>query len=244
MTAFDALLEHLGASAGMGDLGQHLVRLIVASVAGGIVGFEREVRGRQAGWRTHMLVAVGSALVMIVSSAVATVDWPEGSKIQVDPARIAYGVMTGIGFLGAGVIVKQGMAIRGLTTAASLWCSAAVGLGAGLGLHGLALVSALLLLLVLWALNLVERLLPKPLYRCLTVRCPWGKDCVRAIVALAEQRGVRVHNASFVRSDDLGSADISVHISYKRPETYEALERELMVGVESYDLIATTEIEN
>src|SRR5262245_58973548 len=110
-------------------------RLTMAAIAGGLAGLEREIRGRQAGFRTYLLVCVGSALVMIVSAAVAVHPWEShgkpGVNINVDPARIAYGVMGGIGFLGAGVIIQHKGSIRGLTTAAGLWCIAAVGLAAG-----------------------------------------------------------------------------------------------------------------
>src|SRR3954468_5510383 len=105
------------------------MRLVLAVVAGGLVGLERELRGRQAGFRTYILVCMGSALVMIVSVEMAVHHWqPQtaGVNINVDPGRIAYGVMTGIGFLGAGVIVQSHSgAVRGLTTAAGLWCIAA-----------------------------------------------------------------------------------------------------------------------
>src|SRR5688572_425765 len=95
------------------------LRLICAVVAGGLVGLEREVRGRQAGFRTNVLVCLGSALVMIVSIHFAYVPWPQhaGVNINIDPARIAYGIMTGIGFLGAGTIVHSKGSVRGLTTA-------------------------------------------------------------------------------------------------------------------------------
>src|SRR5438874_10838286 len=96
--------------AGLSPPVEAFVRLILAGVMGGLVGIERELRGRQAGFRTYLLVCVGSALVMIVSAQMAIHPWQaqtknEGVNINVDPARIAYGVMTGIGFLGAGVIV-------------------------------------------------------------------------------------------------------------------------------------------
>src|SRR3954470_5425674 len=112
---------------------EDFLRLVLAGAMGGVVGIEREVRGREAGFRTYLLVCVGSALVMLVSVQMAIHPWQaqsknEGININVDPARIAYGVMTGIGFLGAGVIVHQKGAVRGLTTAAGLWCMAAVGL--------------------------------------------------------------------------------------------------------------------
>src|SRR3954462_13102217 len=108
------MLEHLDSLItakmhGLGWPGEAFVELLLAALAGGMVGLERELRGRQAGFRTNILVAVGSALVMIVSTRVAEHPWhPSGPgvNINVDPARIAYGVMTGVGFLGAGLIVQ------------------------------------------------------------------------------------------------------------------------------------------
>src|SRR5256885_15963979 len=107
-------LEHLNQflaswAAALGPTGEGFLRLFLAAIAGGLVGLERELRGRQAGFRTYLLVCLGSALVMIVSTEFGVHHWTaqtpnQGVNINVDPARIAYGVMTGIGFLGAGVI--------------------------------------------------------------------------------------------------------------------------------------------
>src|SRR3954471_8155702 len=101
---------------------EHVLRLLLAATAGGLIGIERELRGRQAGFRTNLLVCLGSALVMIVSVNFAIHRWQaqsanQGININIDPARIAYGVMTGVGFLGAGTIVQHRGSIRGLTTA-------------------------------------------------------------------------------------------------------------------------------
>src|SRR5687767_2930095 len=138
------MLEHLDTliTSRLHSLGwpaEAFVELLLAAFVGGMVGLERELRGRVAGFRTNILVAVGSALVMIVSNRVAFHDWtpPPGQnvEIQIDPARIAYGVMGGVGFLGAGIIVQHRGNVRGLTTAAGIWCVAALGLSAGLGLY-------------------------------------------------------------------------------------------------------------
>src|SRR5438046_2452662 len=129
-----------------------LLRLVLAMIAGGLVGLEREMRGRQAGFRTNLLVCLGSALVMLVSNSVALAIWhtpAERININIDPARIAYGVMTGIGFLGAGAIVKSGTSVRGLTTAAGLWCVAAIGLAAGFGMYLIVFMATALVLLAL-----------------------------------------------------------------------------------------------
>src|SRR5436309_12498097 len=111
-----------------------LVRLVLAAAFGGAVGLERELREREAGFRTHMLVSVGSALFTI-AGAYAFRDFlvNGGSVVRADPTRIAAQIVTGIGFLGAGAIIRQGLSVRGLTTAATLWVGAAVGGAAGAG---------------------------------------------------------------------------------------------------------------
>ena len=113
-----------------------LVHLVVAMVAGGLIGLERSYYGRPAGFRTHTLVCMASSLLMLVT--LYQRDWFSGAMIEtvrVDPTRMAQGIMTGIGFLGAGVIMKEGASIRGLTTAASIWITAAIGILAGVGFY-------------------------------------------------------------------------------------------------------------
>lgn len=126
------------------------VRLTVAAVLGGLVGLNRELRGKPAGLRTHMLVAVGAALFVVASLN-------ESMQIA-DVSRVVQGVAAGIGFLGAGAILKIGeeRQIRGLTTAASIWMTAAIGVAAGLGQGGLAVVAALITWLILGVLTAVE----------------------------------------------------------------------------------------
>ncbi|MBX5464694.1 MAG: MgtC/SapB family protein [Clostridia bacterium] len=117
--------------------------LLEATALGGLVGLEREVRGKQAGLRTHVLVALGAALFMEVSKY-AFSDIVVRSSVVLDPSRVAAQVASGIGFLGAGLIVVRGGSVQGLTTAAGVWMTAAVGLAAGAGLHLLALFATLL----------------------------------------------------------------------------------------------------
>ena len=122
-----------------------LLRLVIAALIGGIIGFERGKVHKPAGLRTHMLVSIGSALFTILSF-----------KIFVeDPARIIAGIVTGIGFLGAGTIFRAKEHVKGLTTAASLWAVSAVGIGVGLGEYLLVVVSTVIILLVL-ELNRIE----------------------------------------------------------------------------------------
>src|SRR6266849_7590193 len=105
------------------------LHLVIALAAGGIIGLERSYHGRPAGFRTHALVCVASPVLMILT--VYHVKWFEASfleRVTIDPTRMAQGIMTGIGFLGAGVIMKEGLTVRGLTTAASIWITAAIGI--------------------------------------------------------------------------------------------------------------------
>ena len=127
------------------------VRLLLAALFGAAVGFERELHGHPAGMRTHLLVSLGSALFTVLSAY----GFASESGGAVDPTRIAAQIVSGIGFLGAGAILKDGLSIRGLTTAASLWATAAIGLAAGAGEHLLAIVGTGIVLFSLWPLNRV-----------------------------------------------------------------------------------------
>ena len=142
-----------------------LVHLLVAMVAGGLIGLERSYYGRPAGFRTHTLVCMASSLLMLVT--IYQRDWFSGAMIEtvrVDPTRMAQGIMTGIGFLGAGVIMKEGASIRGLTTAASIWITAAIGILAGVGFYSALTVVTILTLSTLTLYRLVEQQLPMLVY--------------------------------------------------------------------------------
>ena len=145
------------------DLPAFTLPLLAAVLAGGLIGFEREWRGRAAGCRTHILVCLGSALLM--EAAVMQGMWRfaplPGTDIVSDPTRMAHGVLTGIGFLCAGVIFRSGFSIHGLTTAASLWVTAAIGLLFGAGLYQLGIVGTLLTAIILIGLRLVSGRLPQ-----------------------------------------------------------------------------------
>jgi putative Mg2+ transporter-C (MgtC) family protein len=135
---------------------ESLLRLALAAVLGGLIGVERELREREAGLRTHLLVALGSALFTIVG-AYGFHDFLESgqSVVRADPTRIAAQIVTGIGFLGAGAIIRQGFSVRGLTTAATLWVVAAVGLASGAGYYSAAVITTALVLIALYPLRIV-----------------------------------------------------------------------------------------
>ena len=132
------------------------VRLFVAAALGGAIGLERELREREAGLRTHLLVSLGSALFFLVS-AYAWTDWNFSQRdgIVFDPTRIAAQIVTGIGFLGAGAIIRQGLTVRGLTTAATLWLVAGIGMASGAGYWEAAFIATIAALVTLWPLRIV-----------------------------------------------------------------------------------------
>jgi putative Mg2+ transporter-C (MgtC) family protein len=207
-----------------------LARLVCAMLAGGFIGMERESRGREAGFRTNILVCLGSAIVMIVSTMVSQVAEPARSGVSVtsDPARIAYGVMAGIGFLGGGVIIRDEGHLRGLTTAAGLWCVAGIGLACGLGLYSVAGVATALVLVTLWFLQKVESRFPKSEQRLVAIRRPWSPDCVDTTVGYFVSAGFRVVDVGFERSPDLQQVVIHLHLTGHRNRHIEQAEQQLM----------------
>ena len=148
-----------------------LIHLGMAVLAGGLIGLERTYHGRPAGFRTHTLVCTASALLMLVT----IYQWQllKGAPletIRVDPTRMAQGIMTGIGFLGAGVIMKEGLSVRGLTTAASIWVTAAIGVLIGIGFYFPAVVATLITLGALALFRWIEMIMPSHYYARLNVR--------------------------------------------------------------------------
>lgn len=146
-------------------------RLFLSLMIGAAIGLERSFNGRPAGLRTHTLVCMSSCLLMLFSVFQWDLfkDAPH-DIIRIDPSRMAQGIMTGIGFLGAGVIMKERLSIRGLTTAASIWMTASIGIIAGLGLYFPAFLSTILTLIVLSSFGWFEKLLPVRRYARLILR--------------------------------------------------------------------------
>ncbi|MBI5433820.1 MAG: MgtC/SapB family protein [Planctomycetes bacterium] len=148
-----------------------LLRLAVALLVGGAIGLERSYHGRPAGFRTHALVCLSTALLMLIT--VFEDQWVpmrDDLRMMLDPTRMAQGIMTGIGFLGAGAILKEGATVRGLTTAASIWMTAAIGILVGIGFYFPAIVSALMTLGTLSVFRWIEARLPMQFYAHFVVR--------------------------------------------------------------------------
>src|SRR5437763_8712349 len=138
-----------------------VARILGALVIGSIIGLERTFHGRPAGFRTHALVSIASTLLMLAT--VYQGEWMTAvtqETIRTDPTRMAQGIMTGIGFLGAGVIFKEGLTVRGLTTAASIWVTAAIGILVGVGFYLPAIVGSVATILILSVFRAVEQRLP------------------------------------------------------------------------------------
>lgn len=150
--------------------GNYIIRLIMASILGAIIGVERDIHGRAAGLRTNLLVSLGAALFMLISEYFATAYGNNAdSLIRVDPGRIAAQIVTGIGFLGAGTIIKYGFTVKGLTTAACLWLSAGLGMSVGAGLIDLAIVTTIIGLIGLVLFHYFEKMYAKDSYRILEI---------------------------------------------------------------------------
>lgn len=152
------------------DYFEMLFRMVAALAAGGIIGLERSYRGRAAGFRTHSLVCVASSLLMLVTVYESQWFTQAASRVTVDPTRMAQGIMTGIGFLGAGVIMIEGLSVRGLTTAASIWITAAVGILMGIGFYFPAAVATALTLGTLSVFRWVETRIPTQFHAHFVVR--------------------------------------------------------------------------
>jgi putative Mg2+ transporter-C (MgtC) family protein len=171
--------------------GELIMRLILAAILGSVIGFERERQAWAAGLRTHMLVCVSSALVMIVS-AFGFSDVLGRANVVLDPSRIAAQVVSGIGFLGAGAILLRGEVIRGLTTAASVWSVAAIGLAVGAGLNTAAIAATVIILAILAGMKPIERrYISVRLRRRVTLRVERGAltlDSLRAVLGRSSER--------------------------------------------------------
>jgi len=135
---------------------QIMLRLTLSVVLSGLIGFERQIHRRTAGLRTHILVSLGSCLIMLTSLYIFDI---YKNQVPLDPARIAAGIITGIGFLGAGTIIREREGVKGLTTAASLWVVAGIGMAVGSGFYSAAVFTTILALVVLLFLRYAEGLI-------------------------------------------------------------------------------------
>jgi putative Mg2+ transporter-C (MgtC) family protein len=192
---------------------ESLLRLALAAVLGGLIGVERELREREAGLRTHLLVSLGSAAFTIVGAYgfhdfIASGD----TVVRTDPTRIAAQIVTGIGFLGAGAIIRQGLSVRGLTTAATLWVVASVGMAAGAGYYSAAVITTGVVLVALWPLRILAYRMLSPFRQDegrLLVALPAGEP-PGAVIDAIEGEGARVGSLDVAQEGDRRRLELNV----------------------------------
>ena len=199
---------------------ESLLRLALAAVLGGLIGVERELREREAGLRTHLLVALGSALFTIVGAYGFHAFLDTGANVvRADPTRIAAQIVTGIGFLGAGAIIRQGLSVRGLTTAATLWVVAAVGLAAGAGYYSVAVITTALVLIALYPLRIIAYKILirfRPEDGRLLVALPAGEPPGR-IIDEVERLGARISSLDVTQEGDRRRLELDVVLPRDTP---------------------------
>lgn len=215
-------------------------RMLLSVVAGGLIGLERSFHGRAAGFRTHTLVCAASAMLVLVSE-MYIIGLPSG--VTADPLRTVQGIVTGIGFLGAGVILKEGASIRGLTTAASVWMTAAIGIVIGGGHHILAFLAAAITIVALIGFRWLEHALPTHEFAALTVRIPRVAGFKEAdFTVLISQFGARARSAGYRMEEegDVLVCEMTVHA--RRRGDFSKIAEALVKApdVMDFDLVVTS----
>jgi putative Mg2+ transporter-C (MgtC) family protein len=198
----------------LGEDGQYIARLLTAMLLGGLIGLERQTRGRSAGLRTNILVCLGSAATVVAFDKLARdMGLDSESVIRMDPARVAAGVITGIGFLGAGTIVKSKDFVRGLTTAASIWVVSAVGVTAGLGQYRIATSLTILVLITLFALHR----LPLKADRYSSIRLGWQGDLqlLEGVIERLVSHNVHINHRSMTRQPQTQKCRVTLYVRFR-----------------------------
>jgi putative Mg2+ transporter-C (MgtC) family protein len=206
-----------------------LFRIVAALAAGGLIGLERSHRGRPAGFRTHALVCLAASLLMLIT--VYELHWiPQSAEatLVLDPTRMAQGIMTGIGFVGAGAIIKEGLTVRGLTTAASIWVTSAIGILTGIGFYFAAVVGTVLVLGTLSAFRWIEAKLPTESYSLFMVRFARGAVMPEPdLRALVQATGFTLSNLSYRLHGDEGQFEYRMTLRTLKPRNAHALAERL-----------------
>ena len=208
------IYEHLAAA--------HMDRILVAALLGAIIGWEREQHGRPAGLRTHMLVCIGAAIMMVVSESMYEKYCVGGggadSGLRVDPGRIAAQIITGIGFIGAGVIMKMGTRVQGLTTAACLWLAAGIGMAAGTGMFLLATVTTLMGAFILLYLAKWEKTIERDIHMTLSIWTNNNRTALESVRPLFKGLGVTVSRYSYQERIDKGLVIYVLSVKMRNPD--------------------------
>jgi putative Mg2+ transporter-C (MgtC) family protein len=210
-----------------------LLKLFLSALAGGLIGLEREKRGRPAGLRTNLLVSVGACTVMIISETffLKYGAYNAQSLLRLDPSRTAAQIVTGIGFLGAGVILKEGATVRGLTTAATLWVVAGLGMAFGMGFYSLGALSTISVLVGLLFLKRLDMNIKKDRYLFLAVTAIRRDSLYDDLRQLVDERGLRISEVS--SQVDLEKNEIFLKMVLKQRQ--DNIGRELSRAIERFE---------
>lgn len=210
-----------------------LLKLFLSALAGGLIGLEREKRGRPAGLRTNLLVSVGACTVMIISETffLKYGSYNAQSLLRLDPSRTAAQIVTGIGFLGAGVILKEGATVRGLTTAATLWVVAGLGMAFGMGFFSLGALSTITVLVGLLFLKRFDMTIQKDRYLFLAVTARRRDSLYDDLRQLVDERGLRISEVS--SQVDLEKNEIFLKMVLKQRQ--DNIGRELTRAIEQFE---------
>ena len=197
--------------------GEFLLRILLAGVCGAMIGYERKSRNKEAGIRTHMIVAMGAALIMIVSKyGFGDLLGKEG--VALDPSRIAAQIVTGVGFLGAGMIFMRKNTISGLTTAAGIWAISAIGMAIGSGLYLLGILTAFVILLIQITLHSNHKWLRETYKDDVCFVIEKDKKNIEDLQKRLQQLHMEILNAKVVEKDDCYHVDVVVNY----PKNYDA----------------------
>lgn len=217
---------------------EFILRLFIAGILGAIIGLDREYRAKEAGYRTHFLVSLGSALIMIVSQYGFEQVIQENS-VSLDPSRVAAQVVSGIGFLGAGTIIIQKQFVRGLTTAAGIWATAGIGLAVGAGMYGIGAAATVLTLIGLELLSLIFKSLG--MKSSLIIFSTSDKDIIRRIISVLRSREYLLvsYEMKKVSHNDVDNYIVTLVIKAKKTMD----ESQILVFMEEFPEVTVERIE-
>ncbi|MEJ8303197.1 MgtC/SapB family protein [Saccharibacillus sacchari] len=217
---------------------EHLLRILIAGMCGAMIGYERKSRRKEAGTRTHFIVAVGAALIMVISKY-GFMDLEGRTGVQIDPTKVASEIVSGVGFLGAGMIFMRKYTINGLTTAAGMWATAGVGMAMGAGLYILGIAATLLIYMthIIMHGNFKGRLVASTHRLLVTVR--QEKGAAEQFKSLLEERGMTVVDFKAGGKDE-EKKQLTLDLVVRLPKGKTA--EELMPLLEEHDRIRGIEI--
>jgi putative Mg2+ transporter-C (MgtC) family protein len=232
----------------LGNLILVILSLLLAALFSGVIGFEREYHGHSAGLRTHLLVAIGSALIMIISvygfsywdSLYTAHSGVSGSSR--DPARLAAQVVTGIGFLGAGTIVQNGVSVKGLTTATTIWVAMAIGLACGSGCFVIAAIATVIAFIALVSMRKIEKFASRR-NPVVMIVVPSDKPIMKDILLIANRYGINLRDTSseLVTYQDSSALRMVMRCSYASQASVNAFVDEVRISIHPLELKVSTE---